>query len=359
MLFVAGCSKNDPQASDENAWVHDLSLPVPIQFGSPFVETKAKGYESVADLNGIGLVVYGIAKDVEFSNWTTTQGALLLYNESATIEQNAVKFSTTHYYPRISDHSYSFYGYHPQDGSPTVDENYQAVVVPITDLGTKDILWAKAEAKGEDGYNAQYMRDIRSKTVDDAPPSFNFKHVTAGLKFIAVANIDSEETTDNDFVNIKIKEVIVGNVPSKGLLSVAGKDEGKIVRLSGARALSLDGLGDGVAPTADGTLLGELFPYPGDGVSYDVTVKVNSPAFDDYTVTFNTGNIIPGKQYIYKLKFNKMDTVEIQVTGLDWEEGSDEFEVDTDSETPSPTPVSGDDNQTEEPGEEDSGSDTP
>ena len=39
-ILMAGCSKNNPQQPDPDAWVHDLSLPVPIQFGSSLVETK-------------------------------------------------------------------------------------------------------------------------------------------------------------------------------------------------------------------------------------------------------------------------------------------------------------------------------
>ena len=46
LLLAAGCSKNqveiidDPQ-TEEDAWVDDLTLPVPIEFSSSGMNTKA------------------------------------------------------------------------------------------------------------------------------------------------------------------------------------------------------------------------------------------------------------------------------------------------------------------------------
>ena len=41
-ILMAGCSKNEPQVPDEDAWVYDLSLPVPIRFGSGIPATKGE-----------------------------------------------------------------------------------------------------------------------------------------------------------------------------------------------------------------------------------------------------------------------------------------------------------------------------
>ena len=217
---MAGCSKNNPQQPDPDAWVHDLSLPVPIQFGSPLPVTKAVGFVDASDLNGIDIGVYGLDKsaDAVWNLQDLTSGDVILANKKGTITGGSIDLEGgPYYYPRVSDKNYTFYGYYPKTSPTTSDGGGLYVNVPLVNT---DVLWARAEAKG-DGYNAMYLRKIRSGSIVDEVPTFNFEHSTTGLKFIAKANLEGGIHNDNDFTTTKITKVRVLDVYHNGQLCVA------------------------------------------------------------------------------------------------------------------------------------------
>ena len=220
MMIMAGCSKKNLQVTpDEDAWVDDLSLPVPIQFGSSsFLETKAEGIESVDDLAGKVLGIYGLAKNG--SDWTNGSEDALLYNAKASVTGSQVNLEgDKKYYPRESDKNFSFYGVYPRFTGAAMDADglYVNIGKDSGDnvvhglLGSTDIIWSMSEATPEgdvDGYNAKYMRAIRKAgTYDAKSPSFLFGHVTAGLKIIVAANMDKHNgqnsNSDTDFEVIR------------------------------------------------------------------------------------------------------------------------------------------------------------
>ena len=342
MMIMAGCSKKNLQVTpDEDAWVDDLSLPVPIQFGSSsFLETKAGGIESVEDLAGKVLGIYGLAKNG--SDWTNGSDDALLYNERASVSGGQVNLEGgKKYYPRESDKNFSFYGIYPRftQAAPSDGGLYVKVGKGSGDneshglLGSTDIIWAMSEAElegGVDGYNAKYMRAIRKAgTYDTKSPSFLFGHVTAGLKIIVAANMDKHNgqnsNSDTDFEVIKIKKVTVKNVHRSGRLCLAGANAGMVVDLGNPEDVLLMNSSEGVSPTGAGVELGTIYPYPDEEGKYEVEVEVSNPT-ETYTVPITTEKLVPGTLTTYKLVFNKLDDVSIKVDGVAWNDVLDEKE---------------------------------
>ena len=311
MLFVAGCSKSNPQPSDPDAWVTDLSLPVPIQFGSTSIlETKA-GYESLNDFSSTTFGVFGLAGGGSDSD-------ALLFNEPATLSNGYLALSGgTKYYPKDSDKNYTFYAYAPMAATGGLS--------PVISLGTQDYVWDSAEATPlnnadgvlVNGYNARYMRTIRQMgVVSSHSPNFDFKHVTSGLKILAVANVSGQDTSsDSDFENIKITNVTLRNVYKSGTLDVM---TGNVTDLKNPGAIALLA-GGNVNPTKAGTPLGEAFPYMEDGSPINLEVLVDSP-LGNHTITIPINSMEPGIKYVYKILFNKPDDVKIAVSGVAWSE---------------------------------------
>lgn len=332
MILMAGCSKNGPEIPDEDAWVHDLSLPVPIQFGSGLPVTKASGFEDPSDLDGIIIGVWGLAKN-EGAVWGKDMSEdVILNNKAGAITDGSIELDGgPYYYPRVSEKNFTFYGYYPKKTPTTVEDGSLYVEVS---LGHTDIVWAKSEAKGN-GYNAKYLRDIRTHKEDDVTPVFNFEHVTAGLKFNAVANLDGGAHKDDDFTTTKIKKVRVLNVPLSGMLCVASQTnpelEGTITQLGSISNIKLDEIDEAVgkSPTEHGTELGELFLYPdSESDGFDVEVTVGTKAWGDYVYKFNTGKLSPKTKYTFNLLFNYEDPVKIKVGTLTWTEGTKDKTID-------------------------------
>ena len=73
-MLMAGCSKNEPVSPpDEYAWVNDINLPVPIQFGSSDLSVTTKGMiDPVPGTNrlpsGLTIGVVGFNREAEAWN---------------------------------------------------------------------------------------------------------------------------------------------------------------------------------------------------------------------------------------------------------------------------------------------------
>ena len=170
-ILMAGCSKNNPQQPDPDAWVHDLSLPVPIQFGSPLPVTKAVGFVDASDLEGIDIGVYGLDKsaDAVWNLQDLTSGDVILANKKGTITQGSIDLEGgPYYYPRVSEKNYTFYGYYPKTSPTTSDGGGLYVNVPLVNT---DVLWSRAEAKG-DGY-IDYVLSGFAKALKNNSLNFN------------------------------------------------------------------------------------------------------------------------------------------------------------------------------------------
>lgn len=223
-MLMAGCSKDTHTASKESDdWMLNLDLPVPIEFGSASLDTKA-AFTSMDDLLTTSSVTHAFgvfAIDKEASS--IADDVMLLKNErtiyTETGEGKVFQFANTanvkqpKYYPMLSEVSYDFYGYYSREKDLSEIIETSSTLSVKVDVGsfTSDILWAKAttgfDNAGEprDGYNARYIRK------GNPLPKLNFQHVTSCLNFRAVyAPIEGETTAEMSKINVtalKVKNI--------------------------------------------------------------------------------------------------------------------------------------------------------
>ena len=348
--MVASCSKHAQPEPEFEPWVNDLSLPVPIQFGTPNLvspDTKAAPISDASKLEGKRIGVFAI--DKLSKDWTKPE-SILMNNVIASSDGKNITFSPAQYYPVKSDKKFTFYGYYVYSaavgnesdfGEPTpkVDENGYYVTLP---MGNIDYLWAKSEAStytnstGEsfDGFNAKYIREI-TKGGDDAlkdyMPKFEFKHITAGVDIKVQA--DPQED-GQDFSDIQICSVCVDDAVTSAKLCIAhktnlNKEEGTFVSASTTKGKIEMTAGDNntvwlqnagkFTPTTQGVTVGHgLFLYP--EVTYKVTVYYMSNATNKKWTpfTFTTDVLKAGHKYTYTLLFHASKAIDISVSVTDW-----------------------------------------
>ena len=372
-ILMASCSKHAQPEPEFEPWVNDLSLPVPIQFGTPDVaQTKASPVDKASDLAGRWLGVFAI-NNASDADWTDSDN-VLLNNASATYtggeNTGSLQFigsSTSNfvskYYPVKSNINYTFYGYYVQGGTTlTNDTNTPAIANGVyyvdVDFGALDYLWAKSVAKdykanegGSEviysGYNAKYIRKITKDNKTDYMPAFAFKHITSLVSFIAKGdNTDSME--DKDFKDIQVCSIVVKDAVKKAKLCIANKSEitssdnlqyeGKFFDRDEANkgdinmcAVVSDGskeywLPNGetpCVPTVEGVPLGQgLFLCP--GYKYSIFVYYRSHATGWEELKVDTPQLEAGKKYVYTLIFHTSTKVDISVTLEEWKSGNSE-----------------------------------
>lgn len=339
---MASCSKHAQPEPEFEPWVNDLSLPVPIQFGTPNLvspDTKAAPITGVDDLVGKRIGVFAIDKSSS-ADWTQSE-SILMNNVIASSDGSKITFNPTQYYPVKSDKNYTFYGYYVYSAAvgnesdfeptPKVDENGYYVTLP---MGNIDYLWAKSEAtayNGLDGFNAKYIREITKGNASDKMPAFKFKHITAGVDIKVQA--DPQED-GQDFSDIQICSVCVDDAVTSAKLCIAhktnlSKEEGTFVSASTTKGKIEMTAGDNntvwlqnagkFTPTKDGVNVGHgLFLYP--GVTYKVTVYYMSNATNKKWTpfTFTTSTLLAGHKYTYTLLFHASKAIDISVSVTDW-----------------------------------------
>ena len=321
VILMAGCSKNNPQTPpDEDAWMYDLSLPVPVRFGSGLPLTKAE----VNSLEGLEISIWGFDKNTDLS--APAEGAVLLNNAKVTVSGG--KIETGKYYPRKSTYNYAFYACYPSKSSPTVEGG--AITVNANLDGQEDILWACA-VTGGDGYNAEYIRNTSDQ------PALKFEHVLAAINFKAVGNQNTAGThTDKDFESVYVKKVTVKNVPSGGRLDLM---TGEIAVSAYNEEVTI--FGGKVNPTLEGTLLGGqylLYPDPATGGKITIVVEASYPGEDSVEMEWTSPMLASGGKYTFNIGFNKAQEVNIEIVDPEWSE--EDQSIDFDDETlKDPEPV--------------------
>lgn len=340
---MASCSKHAQPEPEFEPWVNDLSLPVPIQFGTPNLvspDTKAAPITGVSALVGKRIGVFAIDKSSD--NWTQSSESILMNNVIASSDGSKITFSPAQYYPVKSDKNFTFYGYYVYSAAvgnesdfkpePTVDNDGYYVTLP---MGNIDYLWAKSEAtayNGLKGFNAKYIRAITKASETRYMPVFNFAHITAGLDIKVQA--DSEESGE-DFSDIQICSVRVDEAVTSAKLCIAHRTDsskegtfvsasttkGKIEMTAGSNnTVWLQNAGT-FTPTTEGVIVGHgLFLYP--GVTYKVTVYYMSNATNKKWTpfTFTTSALQAGHKYTYTLLFHASKAIDISVSVTDWTE---------------------------------------
>ena len=342
---MASCSKYAQPEPEFEPWVNDLSLPVPIQFGTPNLvspDTKAAPITGVSDLVGKRIGVFAIDKLSD--NWTDSE-SILMNNVIASSDGSKITFSPAQYYPVKSDKNFTFYGYYVYSAAvgnesdfepePTVDNDGYYVTLP---MGNIDYLWAKSEAtdyNGLKGFNAKYIRKITKggDALKDYMPKFEFKHITAGVDIKVQA--DPQEA-GQDFSDIQICSVCVDTAVTSAKLCIAHKTDsskegtfvsasttkGKIEMTAGDNnTVWLQNAGKFTPTTEKDVTVGHgLFLYP--GVTYKVTVYYMSNATNKKWTpfTFTTDVLKAGHKYTYTLLFHASKAIDISVSVTDWKE---------------------------------------
>ena len=260
-LLIAGgvlsaCSRSldHIHIQDENAWVYDTSLPVPIQFGldNDIAITKAVPSGMVNSLGNLDIGVFGLTPSASWTNpsagqMNPTSENVILCNQAVTLDdQGHLVFNPKRYYPLVSDRVFDFYAYYPH--CPTAVNNtvletgtlyysgsksYRAL---FKNIGYTDILWAKAEtaevlsATNSEGtvypvpkFNAAYARKVKELPVDQQEkymPKFRFEHMLTALSFQIKAK-DSNAANNLSDMDFKVLGMMVDSVHTSVKLHVA------------------------------------------------------------------------------------------------------------------------------------------
>jgi len=205
--LVAGCSKDVPVKgtdSSDDAWRYDESLPVPVEFGTSSLATKAP-ITTVQDLYGKRFGIFAYDKSARNLN---VDDGLMMRNALAVCGIDGatgyLEMDQAWYYPVDQDVEFGFRSYYPRNNDGYEQTSTQMTVqVPVTNV--HDVLWAEASVDG--GYNASYLR------ADGPAPVFKYSHKTACLSFKAC--------TDLDDVDVKIMFLSFVDVPTSATLCIA------------------------------------------------------------------------------------------------------------------------------------------
>lgn len=305
-MLMAGCSKDAPVSPpDENAWIKDVNLPVPVLFGSSSLSatTKADDPGMIEGETLIERTVGVIGIDADATTWKDPgTNSTSVINPDALLLKRTVKTKTNgdivfenpkEYYPMVSDKSFNFYGYYPDNigylsvgtrgnelpGSTTGSQ----VIFYNCTVGYQDILWAgttnddRVFEYGTDdegnpltvtGYNAKYIRKIKyaqmdidaDETLSDGEkeakkaelerymPQLKFKHCLSAARFFVQAKDDYAAGTFVTEGGEKVLEVTgltLKGIYNQGSLIVAIRNnntvddasewEGKMVKYGSAQ----------------------------------------------------------------------------------------------------------------------------
>ena len=227
LAFMASCSneENVQVASvDDDAWVYDESLPVPVTFAAPEVAIESKAGLISGQItgdklpSGLDIGIYALATGEGAQSWTGN-GKLIDNRRVVTGEGGSVTFEPAVYYPMTSDQNFSFFGYYPYTQNAVATTNCE---VTLAVDGFTDILWGVAYAATIQttpptlGYNAVYARWAKKNNREDLLPELAFKHVLTALKFQAV--LEDADLVDSE---VKISRLRLINETNSVLMRVA------------------------------------------------------------------------------------------------------------------------------------------
>lgn len=363
---MAGCSKEvvrDSHNPNEEPWVSDLSLPVPIEFGSSGFqfETKASMIKT-SNLDSVPLRLFAIDTAKGLSATATADRHVLFANELARYDSQLEKIvfdgGKTWYYPYASSHNYSFYAYHVGMDNPVVTKGNSRdglyVKVNLNECQS-DILWAEAKATpygdGEDavhGFNAKYMRAISpDPEMDKYLPHLHFYHLTTAMTFnFKVLPKDADNSQANELLkNVKIESLQLSNIPALLNLwlvdNTEGEDnlKGKLMTQSGQEnsfpvRMNCDTIK--MANVGEVSKLGTLFVMVPDKVTtIEVDMVISVPLSSDSDVQTvpvklkltSADNFERGKEYSYTIEMRSLEEISFKVSVEEWnngDEGSDE-----------------------------------
>ena len=338
LAFMASCSneENVQVASvDDDAWVYDESLPVPVTFAAPHVAVQSKAAMTNETFKTAKIGLWGLSNGTEAWNATVENSTVLIPNAEITLVDGQIQLENE-YYPMDSKENFSFYGYYPYGSSSagylTVEagRNIYALYRGIGDI---DILYAAALAEDREydgvtyeGFNAKYIRAIRKNGEEETyKPKLEFKHVLTGLDFVVKK---PEGASD---VAMTLKALSVLNVANEVRLTVASKHTpASNGTLTGTSTGNVSAKQSGnatldAAITEEGVKLDRLMLVPGN--QYQISLTVNDGVKDN-VIDENLIVKLPedaqfeaGKYYTLEVLVNSPEEVSINVVYTDWVEG--------------------------------------
>ena len=236
-MLMASCSKNvEPSPSDPDAWQTDLNLPVPVEFGSPDVSTKAGFIEDLVQDADSPFGVFAINCESDFLD---NSDNYLFNNRTGYLKNGVIELEKLTYYPMVSDKRYNFYAYYTKSTKPVIQSEDKVYIQ--TEVGATDILYGRTVAqtitlddKNYEGFNAAYIRAARkTPTPEDFYPNIMFKHATAGVQFYVKTPQDKADYFNEN--TMWVQEISL-NVPTTGKLCVIDK-----VTLTNPEATNMEG----------------------------------------------------------------------------------------------------------------------
>lgn len=334
---LAGCNK-DSAREDENAWIHDESLRVPVLFGSASnIEATTKaiqdGLVTGSVMNSLDVGIVGVAEkqsDATPVTWSTDlEGSILIDNLGVTTTSTgAVVFSPKIYYPFGNKYAYSFYSYYPYKNTEGQTASVADGAYKITyNLGNTDILWASAVAQdynGTTGFNAAFCRAVKLDGVDSQYyPKLQYSHLLTALVFRIVGK-------DNDIENydVKVTGMQITNTSSTATLCIADSKGEQSGVLTGSEDGGSIGFTDlDVAPTATESDLCTILAMPARNYTAAITLTVDGA--NKSTVALPLGSTDgrtkydAGYIYYFTVTINSPQEITIVETGLkEWIPGT-------------------------------------
>ena len=232
-IVLAGCHDDikvgSSDMSGEDAWIYDLSLPVPVELSASSVSTKS-AINSTSDMVNKYFGVFAVDKNTDdlraddglnMRNQNTRYDAVEGFRFGYPSERRQI------FYPQSGDADFDFYTYY----AFTKDDNVEifpvessarsiSVLLPVA--RATDVLYGKASTgEGMSGYNAEYAR--RYKGEPSYRPSFNLVHPTSGLSVAFRMDEASERIADND--SLILASITLKDIPEKAKLRVVDLDD--------------------------------------------------------------------------------------------------------------------------------------
>lgn len=245
--LAVGCSRTAdvemPDVTDEDAWIHDISLPVPVEFDLPSTKGVVDDLSDLVDNSSVFGIFAVDKKATDFS--VQNSFSKDMFNRFCTYvggDSPSLRFgykgeNRTLYYPVKSDTSFNFYTYYTRttelvslsDATPVLydGDDIQAVseasstdagiYVAISVARPYDVLYGAAEVDpyvdGIDGFNADYIRTTGKR------PVFSFSHPAAGLGFRVQYDAEGSSAV-GEYEYLELSALVFNNVPTKAVLCI-------------------------------------------------------------------------------------------------------------------------------------------
>ena len=361
-IIMAGCSKDAsyaPESPDPDAWMHDVTLPVPVRFSAGNLTRSA--IDSENDLKDKRFAFFAVDKHPD-SLYTAPIDIAFPDNAKAKCyeENGTMKFSfqtnaatpqnAKYYYPMQTTEAYSFYGYYCEEeaknssySKPEFHRTDDSLYVDIA-VGTEsDILCGKAEAdsnveqtSGIRGFNAKYLR---KNPVDS--PVLQFEHPASCVAIRLILVKSNEANTDG----VTLASAHLDSIPARARLCLAHRldktHEGCFVRPVGNVENVL--IGSGMALTFGGSentlSLPERFIMPQTtplnlrlGFNMGTAVEYVSYKIDPASLGLSNG-FERGVRYTLNIKVYSPVKVDIEAKVKPYEDAFSGKEFDPDTNT--------------------------